>query len=158
MRLFHYTDVSAVSSMLKSGMMWASDIRYLNDHSEYRDGEGCIRSVFESRLEELDPEGALKITEHLDKFLDSSKNSYTLVCSLSEGEDLLSQWRGYCPRTGGYAIEFELEDSREFGAPLHNCIYAKADKENMASSLFDVAKRVIVERRGNKSRLFQTTW
>lgn len=158
MRLFHYTDIHAVSSMLQSGLMWASDIRYLNDHSEYRDGEGCIQETFKSRLGELDGAGSEKMIAHLESFLESSKNSYTFICSLSEGEDLLSQWRGYCPRSGGYAIEFNLKDARDFGAPLHTCIYARTDKESMASSLFDLAKRIIIDRRGSKSKLFQTTW
>lgn len=158
MKLYHYTDVGAVRSVLESGFLWASDIRYLNDHSEYRDGESKIQQIFEEKNAGLSPANAEKIRQNFSSCLDSSKSSYTMICSLSQGEDLLSQWRGYCPRAGGYALEFTLEDQRNFGAPLHQCVYDEKAKAEAGASLFDLAERVVVKRKGNKSKLFQTTW
>ena len=158
MRIFHYTDVGALKSILEHGRLWASDIRYLNDHSEYRDGEKCINDVLRAECANLPEADSAKIQDHFDKYVETSKASYTMICSLSQGQDLLSQWRGYCPRSGGYALEFELENERDFGAPLHQCIYESETKQEKSKSLFDLSKRVIVDRRGDKSKLFQTAW
>jgi Protein of unknown function (DUF2971) len=157
MKLHHYTDATALKSMLENGKIWLSDIRYLNDHSEYKDGEGAIRSMFEKKSLDLTEEQRSMILTHLESTFDSSKSSYTFICSLSKGEDLLSQWRGYCPKSGGYALEFELENQKDFTAPLHDCIYESEGKSEAASTLFDLAKKVLVKG-GNKSKLFQTTW
>lgn len=157
MKLHHYTDATALKSMLEHGKIWLSDIRYLNDHSEYKDGEGTIRSMFEQKSLELTDEQRTKILTHLESTFDSSKSSYTFICSLSKGEDLLSQWRGYCPKSGGYALEFELEKPKDFTAPLHDCIYESEVKSEAASTLFDLAKKVLLKG-GDRSKLFQTTW
>lgn len=157
MNLYHYTDAQAIKSMLEHGKIWLSDIRYLNDHSEYKDGEGTIKSIFEQKCSELSEKESLKILTHLESTFNSSKSSYTFICSLSKGEDLLSQWRGYCPKLGGYALEFELEGIKDFNAPLHDCIYEPELKNNAASTLFDVAKKVLLNK-GDKSQLFLTTW
>jgi len=96
MKLYHYTDSSAVKAILEHGKLWLSDIRYLNDHSEYKDGETVVRSVFQQRSGGLPKANSTKILTHLESYFDNSKLSYTFIGSFSRGEDLLSQWRGYC--------------------------------------------------------------
>lgn len=157
MKLYHYTDATAVKSMLENGKIWLSDIRYLNDHNEYKDGEQTIKTIFESKCEALTEAESLKILTHLESTFESSKSSYSFICSLSKGEDLLSQWRGYYPKTGGYALEFELDIFQDFTAPLHDCIYDSELKSESASKLFELAKKVLLKR-GNKSKLFTTIW
>jgi hypothetical protein len=158
MKLYHYTDSAAIKAVLEYGRLWLSDIRYLNDHNEYKEGEKIIRSVFEAKGAGLPAANVTKIMTHLESYFDSSKASYTFIGSFSRGEDLLSQWRGYCPKAGGYALEFEIDQLKDFGAPLHECIYDDAAKIANAESLFDFAEKVIVHGKGNKSRFFQTTW
>ncbi|MNZ54778.1 hypothetical protein D3C78_726900 [compost metagenome] len=157
MKLYHYTDANAVKSMLETGRLWLSDIRYMNDHSEYKEGESIISATFSKRAGALLPDEAKKISDNLESTFNSSKSSYTFICSLSRGEDLLSQWRGYCPKTGGYSLEFEIDAHKDFGAPLHDCVYDSKTKQEAADSLYELAQKVILEK-GNKSKLFQTTW
>jgi len=158
MKLYHYTDSAAMKAVLEHGRLWLSDIRYLNDHNEYKEGEKIIRSVFDAKGAALPAANASKIIKHLESYFHSSKASYTFIGSFSRGEDLLSQWRGYCPKAGGYAFEFEINELKDFCAPLHECIYDDAAKIANAESLFDFAERVIVKGKGNKSKFFQTTW
>lgn len=158
MKLYHYTDSAAMKAVLEYGRLWFSDIRYLNDHNEYKEGEKIIQSVFEAKAAGLPAANTTKIMTHLKSYFGSSKASYTLIGSFSRGEDLLSQWRGYCPKVGGYALEFEIDQLKDFCAPLHECIYDDNAKIANAESLFDVAERVIVQGKGDKSKFFQTTW
>jgi|GEM_PF-2689534 len=158
MKLYHYTDSAAIKAVLEHGRLWLSDIRYLNDHNEYMEGEKIIRSVFENKVSGLPTANTTKIMKHLESYFDSSKASFTLIGSFSRGEDLLSQWRGYCPKSGGYALEFEFNDIKKFCVPLHECVYENAKKNTAAESLFDYAERVIVKKQSNMSKLFQTTW
>lgn len=158
MKLYHYTDSTAMKAVLEYGRLWFSDIRYLNDHNEYKEGEKIIRSVFEKKAAGLPAESIEKIMSHLESYFGSSKASYTFIGSFSRGEDLLSQWRGYCPKVGGYALEFEIDQLKDFCAPLHECIYDDNAKINNAETLFEVGERVIVQGKGDKSKLFQTTW
>lgn len=158
MKLYHYTDATAIKSMLENGKIWLSDIRYLNDHNEYKDGESTIKTIFDQKGASLPPADATKIAQNLDSTLSLSKSSYTFICSLSKGEDLLSQWRGYCPKSGGYALEFEIAKHQDFGVPLHDCIYDTPTKTANAESLFELSKKVVLQKKGNKSKFFQTTW
>ena len=158
MKLFHYTDANALKSVLENGKVWLSDIRFLNDHNEYKDGEENIVRSFDEKLASENEDDSNKIKTALSGFIDSSKSSYTMICSFSQGEDLLSQWRGYCPKLGGYAIEFTNPDMKGFIAPLHECIYEDEKKKSATDSLFDLAKKVLINKKGDRTKLFQTTW
>lgn len=158
MKIYHYTDSDSVKAILESGKMWLSDIRYLNDHSEYKDGEKVIRDTFQEKSIELSDDNASEMLTHLESYFNNSKDGYTFIGSFSQGEDLLSQWRGYCPKSGGYALEFEIENIKSFTTPLHECLYDDENKKLQAGRLFDLAIKVIVNKNGNKSRFFTTTW
>lgn len=69
--------------------------------------------MFEAKGAGLPAANATKIMTYLESYFDSSKASYTFIGSFSRGEDLLSQWRGYCPKAGGYALEFEIDQLRK---------------------------------------------
>ncbi len=163
MTLFHYTDAAALTSLIEFGKFWLSDIRFLNDHSEYKDGESAIKNVFHALAKKIDPaEGDLVLT-NFGNHLDHSKLSFTFIASFSRGQDLLSQWRGYCPRSGGYALEFEVPDIKKFGIPMHECVYLDEGKTDASKSLFELSRMVLTDpkkaaKKINRVRLFQTTW
>lgn len=104
--LWHYTDGSALISILQNGSLWATQVSCLNDYSELSYAMRLVRG-------ELD---AIKATnqnpsvQHLleiaieglhDKYVASNE---CFVCCLSENGDDLSQWRAYGAGEGGYAI------------------------------------------------------
>jgi hypothetical protein len=94
--LYHYTDQKGFLGILKDKKIWATNFRYLNDFTEL---SYVIDLAFKHN--------------HIDEF---NKNEFynvknvanIAVCSLSANGDLLSQWRGYCPK-GGYAIGFNFQ-------------------------------------------------
>ena len=158
MNLYHYTDVSALKSMLEYGQMWLTDIRYLNDSNEYKEGEQIVCSVFQEKAKLLPTADQTRILAQLDSFLSDSKDSYTFIGSFSRGEDLLSQWRGYCPRTGGYALQFQTDNLKSFGMPIQECVYLDNEKNASAETLFDMTTSEMKKKKPKKAHLFQTTW
>lgn len=79
-RLYHYTSLPVLFSILENDSIWASGTRFSNDSSE---------------------EMLLTAFPELNQMADSF-----IVC-FSDKEDCLSQWRGYCFE-GGAAIEFDI--------------------------------------------------
>ena len=105
--LYHYTNHGGLIGILRGQKLWATNINYLNDLSE-------ITLVFTLALKSLKtgkyrfkkkakiPEVA-EVLEELER--DIGEDIY--VCSLSDKEDDLSQWRGYSIGGIGYSIGFD---------------------------------------------------
>lgn len=135
MSLFHYTDAAAVKSIIENHEIWLTDVRYLNDTEEFRGGAAFIqRSLAKiNKLHEHD-DRMLRAASYIND-LDSEYFENELlqkpkfICSFSQKEDLLSQWRSY----GSYAIEFDrgvLQNSMlGIDMDLVDCIYCDHQKE-----------------------------
>ena len=150
----HYTDVTACRSILQTGAIWLTDIRYLNDEHEYINGENFIRQIFKARALADGADGTTVVKFFEECVTSGRDDSYTFVGSFSNRTDSLSQWRSYCPRSGGVALEF---DESAIAMKLHECLYADAGKAQEANSLYDLALKTF-RLHGDKSRLFGTIW
>lgn len=129
--LSHYTSQKGLLGILKTGKLWMTDILYLNDSSEFKHTLGLIKLDLEKREKQLPPlRGFLSSTNTQEDDI-INKTRYTFekiktfcegigditqerrfenfVFSLSHKEDDLSQWRSYCPKEGGFSIEFDYE-------------------------------------------------
>lgn len=95
MEIYHYTDADAFRNILESRTLWLTHTDFLNDKTE---GEELGR-MLSNRLADN------PIALALLKIVDDSFETYSLSFSLER--DLLSQWRGYCPKEGGYNIGFD---------------------------------------------------
>ena len=113
MNLYHYTDLNAVHSILDTHKIRMTDIRFLNDKTEYLQGlkilqEASLQAFTEDSMYEYDKEFMNVIQnwfkdafEELLNFENASEMFY--VASFSRSSDTLSQWRSY----GMFAIEFD---------------------------------------------------
>jgi len=110
--LYHYTTLYGLRAILDSGTMWASDLGFLNDPEEITYGATVIHGHVSKRLERSpDPIGKAACNSILEAtgFRRDSWNAPYSRCfafSLSEADDLLSQWRGYAPNQDGVSIGF----------------------------------------------------
>jgi hypothetical protein len=108
--LYHYTTAAGLISMVKSGHVWATESRYMNDTREFIHGAELILDVVEKArkrtphpvLEELHASVARHVEEQL-------QNVRIFCVSFCTDGDLLSQWRGYGDLGGGYALGFRPE-------------------------------------------------
>ena len=128
--LYKYVAQEGLLGICHSNSVWATDIFYMNDAAEYRHASYLMKRQINERLAQLENHpppfapvssfSPLKFDEmkydkrNIDKFflesmqriIDDFSNFHIFVCSFTEENDLLSQWRGYCPKGNGYSIGF----------------------------------------------------
>jgi hypothetical protein len=147
--LFHYTSLEGLLGITssKSQSIWATNILYLNDASELNYALKLLKDQIRDFQKELG--NALmpryrffqRLMEFIEgeNFVPSGRLGY-YVCSFSQEEDLLSQWRGYCPKGTGVSLGFKFSKLKECaqrsGFLIKRCIY----KEN---GQFDQLRKVI---------------
>jgi hypothetical protein len=137
MSLFHYTDLNAVVSILRKPALRCTDLRYLNDKTEFRHGiERLLETLPEAPYGLFHNEARVDQSRaHVEEALLRANTEYTqfnefFVMSLSRSGDLLSQWRGY----GSYAIEFHDEELSRQVPSLRQCLYSREEQDRAALS------------------------
>lgn len=139
--LYHYTRRIGLLGMLERKEIWASNAKYLNDAREL----ATARSVAEHMLTNHDfSEGSLEarfcgdakiaLTGVIDTFAD------VFVFSLSESDDLLSQWRAYGRAGDGYAVGFYVSAlssiAQEQDGYLSKCRYDSTSHLSLMKTVF----------------------
>jgi len=109
-QLYHYTSFGGLLGIVQSKSMWASDIHYLNDEQEFEFGLATLRDVIRENETRVAKESDRDLLRVLAAQMDHVVATNVLVASFSEVDDLLSQWRGYCPNGKGVSIGFFASD------------------------------------------------
>ena len=158
--LYHYTGSDGLLGILSTSSLWATHIAYFSDRHEYIYTIDLFLHLVEERAREIvgsrgatdvdslmqhdRPEAALygflkaftKGTTNLDRL-----NCF--VCSFSEEGNLLSQWRSYCPSSGGFSLGFDKGYLQELasnqGGTLLPCIYRQEEQRSLLRELLDEA-------------------
>lgn len=133
--MWHYTNINALYSILCNRKIWMTDIRYLNDASEYHDGISEFKDILPGLLDNSYAK-AKNFQKAIDTLLEMliNKSEFDLsidpvfIFSFSKSEDQLSQWRAY----GKYAIEFDTNYLEESLGTIHKCLYDKQEKKQCA--------------------------
>lgn len=102
--VYHYTDAAGLFGMLKSGRIWATDFRFLNDRTELLHLAGHAHAIIDSKISDPKDDHDLPLCKAISKYLrmDNPNNFY--VFSMSSEDDDLSQWRGYAREGKGFTI------------------------------------------------------
>src|ERR1700730_5288689 len=107
-RVWHYTGADGLLGILKSNRMWATNIKYLNDASEFKHGRTLVDEMLTKKGKDspdLDP--LLKtVVNIIEQFKTNSEVYIVCFCEGNGADDLLSQWRAYGANGGGYSIGF----------------------------------------------------
>ena len=110
--LYHYTSMAGLLSILETGRIRASHVRYLNDRSE-------LAAIWEAVIKQLemrrDSANTTEESAYLCRIIElatSKQLGNEFVASFSENGDDLSQWRSYCPGGAGFSIGFATEALR----------------------------------------------
>lgn len=144
--LYHYTSMGGLLGLAKSRELWASNIRYLNDSTEY------LHTIHQARLVRDTLIEALTSYEQrvLNYFLREYESSDALaimrghtgyyVFSLTPHSDSLSQWRAYAPKSG-YAVGWTTDALQRIAAAnkftLKRCIYDDEVQREMAKGVLE---------------------
>jgi hypothetical protein len=116
--LYHYTSQAGLLGIIESKCIWATEIRYLNDASEFQYFLDLVREVRAEFIDEANepligysPEqniisdGISTLMSITTLFNTQVKFPYFVVSFTAQG-DLLSQWRAYARDDIGFSIGF----------------------------------------------------
>jgi Protein of unknown function (DUF2971) len=138
--LYHYTSGIGLIGVLTSRCIWATSIRFLNDSREYDLAVDLIRKSIQDRLQNVRSRFDEALYRVLEQNIDRRTTADVYVSSFSENPDQLSQWRAYCPPTGGYAIGFSGKSlattvSSSEDRFLAKCIYEQSAQQEVIEDL-----------------------
>jgi hypothetical protein len=105
--LYHYTGIGGLLGIAKSETLWASNVYYLNDGEEIIYAQKMLRDLIDEQKSQAHGYKA-KYLQQFHEWLGllSPGFSNLFVFSLSEEQNLLSQWRSYTPHGKGVSIGF----------------------------------------------------
>ena len=125
--------MKAFQDIMSSGVLWATDVRYMNDASEIAYGLKLV----EGEIAELQKE-AEEMAVLLRSLQSELSYSHCFVFSLSENRDDLPQWTAYGGRLGGLAIGFETSanvgDGSSSDAKMGNVLVNVVYDQNLQKS------------------------
>ena len=107
--LYHYTNIEGLYGILSTNCLWASNINYINDSTEYSYGIGLLNDVLNRTINNIQDDTLKKYLSHIDGVMYFKKQS-TYCISFCENKDLLSQWRGYTAGNTGVSIGFSNQE------------------------------------------------
>lgn len=127
--LYHYSSPGGLLGMMESKSIWMSNIRYQNDSKEYDHIFDVLIKLIKEEYPGLDLEQQIAGEKDRELFVPS-----IFTFSLTEEKDLLSQWRGYCPK-GGYCFSFDRTQLnafvKKFGLSIQKCVYEEAEQKKI---------------------------
>ncbi len=100
--LYHYTSIGTAERIVQSKELWATNIYYLNDGSEFTHGKRLMRELLARAADESAAGRDFRTAVEYSVLEYPHLNIF--VVSFSEIGDLLSQWRSYCPPNRGVSL------------------------------------------------------
>lgn len=152
-KLYHYTNNASVLNILSSKEIWATNIHYLNDSTEYKHAIGLLEGEINRRLFENDNGNEIAAYKRMLKEANMISSVNLATVSFSEVADDLSQWRGYSNGSGA-AIGFESEKLKKIANAesfvLAPCVYSQDEHIALINEIIDDAlpKYLAVENGG----------
>lgn len=135
----HYTTFSGALGIIKSKKLWATNIHYLNDYSEFNNGINMSIDEMKRRSKNANKFERNLLYACIDRIERISKISI-YVASFCEDNNILSQWRGYAGGSGVsmlFSYERLQNIAYEQGFRLVKCVYSDDHKRQIISNIID---------------------
>lgn len=139
--LYHYTSLGGVLGILASQVIWASDIRYMNDSAELRHTADLVKREVELRIRQGHDQPAL-LNAFIDWVQHRITNGHILFgASFRSNGNLLSQWRGYSSVGKGASLGFNADFVRRSAEQqrfkLGRCVYTPSVQQALIAQIVD---------------------
>jgi hypothetical protein len=139
--LYHYTTFTGLMGIVHSQVLWASDIRYMNDSAELKHTADLIRMEITQRITDGHAKPNL-LNQFLEWVTHRITNGHMLfAASFRSNGNLLSQWRGYSKLGKGVSLGFNpgyiLKCARKQSFQIGKCIYNSADQRRLIKQVVD---------------------
>jgi len=147
--LYHYTTFTGLVGIVDSQVLWASDIRYMNDSAELKHTADLIRTEITQRITAGHAKPNL-----LNQFLEWVTHRITngnmlFAASFRSNGNLLSQWRGYSKLGKGVSLGFNpnyiMKCAYEQSFQIGKCIYSSADQRRLIKQVIDAVEALAQE-------------
>ena len=140
-KAYHYTNTAGLKGVLEKRELWATDLAYLNDLSEYTYSEQLAKQAWAA----AEPECPAAFRNLLRTCFEEDRRDSgppLHACCFCARPDLLSQWRNYTGGGTGYAIEFNLRRLHEADPRF---FIGRIEYEEVAQKkvLAEIAKRLM---------------
>jgi hypothetical protein len=122
LKLYHYTTGVGLKGILDSRSIWCSHIRYFSDPQEWVYGQSKVISKIEEILQIEKDINIKRLLEDLIMLIRSLTNSFydVYAACFCEKDNLLSQWRGYSNKGGGYSLGLIFDSNTKFTYDFKN--------------------------------------
>jgi hypothetical protein len=137
-KLYHYTALDGLKGILGTHQIWVTDAAYLNDTLEMQLAASLIdRCMTETASKASDSCKELIRRSQVGGSPSNFTEGYFVAC-FCDDRDLLSQWREYGARGGGYAVGFSAcEMAAEGILGLRRVIYDPAEQEGLVRGVIE---------------------
>lgn len=142
--LYHYTSLSGLLGIVSSGVLRASDVRYMNDSAELRHTLDLLSTHVTRRIVSgVDNPTLLdQLLEWLSHRIISG--SMLFGASFRENGNLLSQWRGYASQDKGVSLGFNprhlLACADRQGFKVAKCLYDRGEQGRLVEQIIDAVE------------------
>jgi hypothetical protein len=143
-RLWHYTNSDGFAGMVRSGRVWATEVRFQKDEEEFIHAKEIAESVIRDLPEDGDNVRVKKAARDLiDKWFETGALSparlEVYAASFTVLDDAPSQWRGYGDSGRGFSLGFDLRQSRPpsdsgYLVVFAPCVYEESEKRRLISA------------------------
>jgi hypothetical protein len=116
--LHHYTNLSGFKGIITERAIWCTNIFSLNDPSELKYGSNIILEHLEKYINKEEHAVIHIILKRIKEFILSMNPmnaNFAFVASFCENDNLLSQWRIYASKGGGYNLGFSFNSETCIG-------------------------------------------
>jgi Protein of unknown function (DUF2971) len=151
-KLWHYTSVTGFQGIVSSKKIFATDLRFLNDRTEFVHAKKTVQAVIDNAGET--DENGFRTKDTLQDIVSNLFGSGLLsferlqvfTASFSLAEDQLSQWRGYSRGSSGVSLGFDLRKLRPPSAvgtlaTFAPCVYSEEKKIELITHVLVKAAR-----------------
>lgn len=127
--LYHYTTFSGLLGIVQSRVLWASDVRYMNDAAELHHTLDLLTDAIDVRISRGDSKATL--LQHFGQWLTHRLNQGHMLfaASFRANGNLLSQWRGYSTIGKGVSLGFH---------PRHIRLWAENQYFQIGRCIYDI--------------------
>jgi hypothetical protein len=151
--LYQYTSLRALTEIVKSGCLYATDIQFFSDAADMKHAADILRIYIAQRIEFQAPNSKLlsQLREWVSERLTGGHMQF--VVSFTENGNLLSQWRSYCPHGKGVSIGFRPEvisqSATAQGFRVGRCVYDSGIQRSLVENILDHIETLAEERGEN---------
>lgn len=138
-QVYQYTSPKGLIGILSSKKIWATNIRYLNDFNELHEASNAAERILRDMLSTVSGAEFDLLNKMIEDVGTAASRYY--VSSFSEDGDSLSQWRAYCPPTGGYALGIPSAQlaalAKENSWLFTKCVYKPSKRDSIIREVIE---------------------